>query len=396
MNFKQPARALEAEIAQHRHWLHRHAELSFQEAKTTQYLIAELEKLGIPVTAFSDYHGCIGHIKGAKPGKTVLLRADIDALPTVENSGVDYASEHPGVMHACGHDCHTAMLLGAAKLLKNAESELCGNVELLFQSAEEAFTGSHYYMDKGYLNGVDAAYGMHVWPGIPEGSIDATNGRRMASCDNFVLTVHGVSAHGSTPQYSKDAIVAASSIIMNLQTLVSRFNDPRNPLVITVGTIKAGTQFNIITDTAVMEGTIRTFDQGIRKTLEPAMRKLITETAEALGCTAELEYHWLEEPVINAYPELTEIARSAAAKVVGEGGLVETPSGMGSEDFGYIMDRIPSVFAFMGVENQEYGATWSLHSDKFRVSDTALPIGAAQYAQFACDYLEHTAKEGAQ
>ena len=138
MNFKQPARALEAEIAQHRHWLHRHAELSFQEAETTQYLIAELEKLGIPVTAFSDYHGCIGHIKGAKPGKTVLLRADIDALPTVENSGVDYASEHPGVMHACGHDCHTAMLLGAAKLLKNAESELCGNVELLFQSAEEA------------------------------------------------------------------------------------------------------------------------------------------------------------------------------------------------------------------------------------------------------------------
>ena len=190
--------------------------------------------------------------------------------------------------------------------------------------------------------------------------------------------------------------MAASSIIMNLQTLVSRFNDPRNPLVITVGTIKAGTQFNIITDTAVMEGTIRTFDQGIRKTLEPAMRKLVTETAEALGCTAELEYHWLEEPVINAYPELTEIARSAAAKVVGEGGLVETPSGMGSEDFGYIMDRIPSVFAFMGVENPEYGATWSLHSDKFRVSDTALPIGAAQYAQFACDYLEHTAKEGAQ
>ena len=289
MNFKQPARALEAEITQHRHWLHRHAELSFQEAETTQYLIAELEKLGIPVTAFSDYHGCIGHIKGAKPGKTVLLRADIDALPTVENSGVDYASEHPGVMHACGHDCHTAMLLGAAKLLKNAESELCGNVELLFQSAEEAFTGSHYYMDKGYLNGVDVAYGMHVWPGIPEGSIDATNGRRMASCDNFVLTVHGVSAHGSTPQYSKDAIVAASSIIMNLQTLVSRFNDPRNPLVITVGTIKAGTQFNIITDTAVMEGTIRTFDQGIRKTLEPARRKLVTETAEALGCTAELE-----------------------------------------------------------------------------------------------------------
>ena len=396
MNFKDPARAMEAEITEHRHWLHRHPELSFHEKETTRYLIAELGKLGIPVTRFDDYNGCIAHIKGAKPGKTVLLRADIDALPTVENSGVEYASENKGVMHACGHDCHTAMLLGAAKLLKQAEGEISGNVELLFQSAEEAFTGSHYYLDKGYLKGVDVAYGMHVWPGIPEGQIDAADGRRMASCDNFVLTVHGVSSHGSTPHLGKDAVVAASSIIMNLQTLVSRFNDPGNPLVITVGTIKAGTQFNIITDTAVMEGTIRTFDQKIRKTIEPAMRKLVTETAEALGCTAELEYQWLEEPVVNKDHALAETARRAAAKIVGEQGVVFTPSGMGSEDFGYIMESIPSVFAFLGVGNEEYGATWSLHSDKFRVSDTALPIGAAQYAQFAYDYLENAAKEGAQ
>lgn len=394
MNFKDPARAMEAEITAHRHWLHRHAELSFAEKNTTQYLMEELRKLDIPVTGFADYNGCIAHIRGAKPGKTVLLRADIDALPMQENSGVDYASETPGVMHACGHDCHTAMLLGAAKLLKNAESELSGNVELLFQSAEEAFTGSHYYVDKGYLQGVDAAFGMHVWPGIPEGQIDAADGRRMASCDNFVLTVHGVSAHGSTPQSGKDAIVAASAIILNLQTLVSRFNDPRNPLVVTVGTIKAGTQFNIITDTAVMEGTIRTFDQEIRKTIEPAMRKLVTETAEALGCTAELEYQWLEEPVLNEHTALNEIARHAAGKIVGEKNVVATPSGMGSEDFGYIMDKIPSVFAFLGIGNEDYGATWSLHSDKFRVSDTALPIGAAEYAQFAYDYLEDAAKEG--
>ena len=394
MNFKEPARALEAEITEHRHWLHRHAELSFEEKETTKYLLSELEKLQIPVTSFADYNGCIAHIKGAKPGKTVLLRADIDALPTVENSGVDYASEHPGVMHACGHDCHTAMLLGAAKLLKSVESELCGNVELLFQSAEEAFTGSHYYLDKGYLKGVDAAYGMHVWPGLPEGQIDAADGPRMASCDNFVLTVHGLSAHGSTPQYAKDAIVAASSIILNLQTLVSRFNDPRNPLVITVGTIKAGTQFNIVTDTAVMEGTIRTFDQKIRKTIEPAMRKLVTETAEALGCTAELDYQWLEEPVINAHEALNEIARQAAAKIVGKENVATSPCGMGSEDFGYIMESIPSVFGFLGVENKDYGAVWSLHSDKFRVNDAVLPVGAAQYAQFAYDYLENAAKEG--
>ena len=396
MNFKEAAAALQPALEQHHRWLHRHPELSFQEWKTTEYLVQQLQAMDIPVTTFPDYPGCIAHIQGGKPGKTVLLRADIDALPTNENSGVDYASENPGVMHACGHDCHTTCLLGAAKLLKDVESQLCGNVELLFQSAEEAFIGSKYYIEKGYLDNVDFAYGMHVWPSLPTGTIDITDGNRMASCDNFVIRVKGVSAHGSTPQLGKDAIVAASSIIMNLQTLVSRMNDPRNPLVVTVGTIQAGTQFNIITDSAVMEGTVRTYDRGIRAQVEPAPRTVVEDTARALGCTAELDYSYLEEPVTNDHLAMNELARNSVRKLLGDEGVVSSPAGMGSEDFGFIQMAHPSIFGFIGCRDESCGAVWSLHSDKFKVNEVILQYGAGQYAQFACDYLESTAKEAAE
>lgn len=396
MNFKTSAEAIQRELKEHRHWLHSHPELSYQEWETTRYLVEQLEKLDIPVTTFPDYPGCIAHLRGGKPGKTVLLRADIDALPTEEHSGVPFSSLNPGVMHACGHDCHAACLLGAAKLLKAVEGELCGNVELLFQSAEEAFDGSHYYADKGYLDHVDFLYGMHVWPAIPSGTIDITDGNRMAACDNFTITVHGVSSHGSAPHRGQDAIVCASSIILNLQTIVSRMNNPLNPMVISVGTIQAGTEFNIITDTAVMEGTVRTYDQDMRAKVEPAMRRIVTETAAALGCTAELTYLVLEEPVVNEHLHENRIARAAARKLVGEEGVVSSPSGMGSEDFGYLMMKHPGAFGFLGCLDESCGAVWSLHSDKFKINEEILPIGAAQYAQFAYDYLEDAAKEAAE
>ena len=257
MNFATRAAELKEAIIAHRHYLHQHAELSFQEKETTAYLVEQLTKLGIPVQSFDDYTGCIATIQGGQPGKTVLLRADIDALPIQENSGVEFESIHPGIMHACGHDCHASMLLGAAQLLWEQREQLKGTVKLLFQAAEEVFVGSHYYWDKGYLSDVDAAMGMHVWPTVDSGKLCVQDGPLMASCDNFKITVHGVSAHGSQPHNGRDAIVAASAIICNLQTIVSRINDPLNSLVVSVGTIKAGTQFNIITDTAVMEGTVR-------------------------------------------------------------------------------------------------------------------------------------------
>lgn len=290
--------------------------------------------MGIPVQKFDDYTGCIATIKGGRPGnRTVLLRADIDALPIQENSGVEFKSIHPGVMHACGHDCHAAMLLGAARLLWESREELAGTVKLLFQAAEEVFVGSHYYVDKGYLDDVDAAMGLHVWPTASSGRLVVMDGPLMASCDNYKITVHGVSAHGSAPNQGKDAIVAASAIITNLQTIVSRVNDPLNSLVVTVGTVRAGTQFNIITDTAVLEGTVRAHTVEARGMVEQAMHQIVDYTAMAHGCTAEIEYKYLEPPVCNSDLKLNEIARNAAVKLYGREVLATTPKASGSEDF---------------------------------------------------------------
>ena len=392
MNFANRAAQLSDTIIADRHYLHQHAELSFEEHETTAYLVAEMEKLGIPVQTYENYTGCIATIKGGKPGKTVMLRADIDALPIQENSGVEFESVHPGVMHACGHDTHAAMLLGAARLLWEQRDELQGTVKLLFQAAEEVFIGSHYYWDEGHLNDVDAAMGMHVWPSVASGRMAVKDGPLMASCDNFKLTIHGVSAHGSMPHLGKDAIVAASAIITNLQTIVSRYNDPRSTLVVTVGMIHAGTQFNIITDTAVMEGTVRAFSSECRDLAEERIRTIAESTAAMYGCTAELEYLRLEPPTRNDDPKLNEIARAAARKLYGDEVLVDTPSVTGSEDFSYLMEKIPSsLFMFMGCRDEETGCVHPVHNEKFKINENILHRGAAQYAQFAADWLEQNA-----
>ena len=392
MNFASRAAQLSDTIIADRRYLHRHAELSFKEYKTTAYLISELEKLGIPVIKFDDYTGCIAVIEGGKPGKTVMLRADIDALPIQEDSGVDFESVTPGVMHACGHDCHAAMLLGAARLLWEEKENLQGTVKLLFQAAEEVFVGSHYYWDKGYLSDVDAAMGMHVWPSVPNGKLVIQDGPLMASCDNFRLTVHGVSTHGSTPHLGKDAIVCASAIICNLQTIVSRVNDPLDSLVVTVGTVKAGTQFNIITDTAVLEGTVRSHSAQARAMVEGVMRQIIDGTAMTMGCTAELEYWPLESPVCNDDHAMNDVARAAAKKLYGDDAVVTIPPAMGSEDFSYFMEHIPSsLMVFLGCEDASCGCIYPVHNGKFKINENILHMGAAQYAQFAADYLEQNA-----
>ncbi|OUQ76167.1 amidohydrolase [Flavonifractor sp. An100] len=389
MNFATRAAELKEAIIAHRHYLHQHAELSFQEKETTAYLVEQLTKLGIPVQSFDDYTGCIATIQGWQPGKTVLLRADIDALPIQENSGVEFESIHPGIMHACGHDCHASMLLGAAQLLWEQREQLKGTVKLLFQAAEEVFVGSHYYWDKGYLSDVDAAMGMHVWPTVDSGKLCVQDGPLMASCDNFKITVHGVSAHGSQPHNGRDAIVAASAIICNLQTIVSRINDPLNSLVVSVGTIKAGTQFNIITDTAVMEGTVRAHTTEARSLVEENMRRIVDATALAMGCTAEIEYNYLEPPVRNDDLALNKIAREAAKTLYGEDVLRSTALATGSEDFSYIMEKIPSsMFVFLGCRDEETGCVYPVHNEKFKINENILPAGAAEYAQFAADYLD--------
>ena len=390
--FSKRSEELRDEIIKDRRWLHEHPELSFEEKETTAYIAKRLTELGIETELFPEYTGALATIHGAAPGKTVLLRADIDALPVPEATALPFASNTEGKMHACGHDCHAAMLLGAAKLLSESRQELCGTVKLLFQAAEESCVGSRYYVEHGCLDDVDAVFGLHVWGSMAAPFVNIQEGYRMAACDNFKITVRGYAAHGSTPQLSQDAIIAASSIILNLQTFASRRNDPLNPFVLTVGTIASGTQFNIIADTAVMEGTIRSFSPEVRKRTESGIRLITEETAKALGCTAELEYMPVEEAVINSSPGLTRLAERAAEKLFGREVLCSTEPVTCSEDFSNYLEIKPGVFVFLGCLNPELGITAPNHSEHFTVDESILPRGSALYAQFAADFLKQEAE----
>ena len=388
MDIRALAEKYEGYIIEQRRWFHAHPELSWEEFGTTDHIQEELEKMGLEVHRFEGRPGCTAMIYGGKavPGaKTVALRADIDALPVEEKTGLPFASENPGVMHACGHDNHMAMLLGAAKILCEVKDELEGNVKLLFQAAEETCFGAEYYVQQGVLDGVDAIYGQHIWAGLEAPYLNVQPGVRMASCDNFTITVEGSSTHGSTPHLGTDAIVAAASIIMNIQTIVSRNNDPLNALVVSIGEIHGGQRFNILANKVVMEGTCRTHSREMRGKIEPLLRRVCEDTAAAFGAKAELKYDAFPSPVINDHDDLNQIAHDAAVKLYGEEGIKEMPRVMGSEDFAYFMDVVPGIFGFLGSRDAEHQA--SNHNDCYDVPEDVLKRGAAMHAQFAADYL---------
>lgn len=391
MNIKSSAEKYNEFIVERRRFYHSVPELSFEEANTTRAIAQDLEAMGIAVETFPDYNGLVGTIEGGKPGKTVMLRADIDALPVEEHTDLPFASKN-GNMHACGHDAHIAMLLGAAKILCENKSELNGTVKLLFQAAEESCYGAKYYADKGVLDGVDAIFGMHIWGSLDAPYFNLESGNRMASVDNFKITVDGVSSHGSAPHLGKDAVIAASSIIMNIQTLVSRINDPLNPLVVSIGTIKGGQRFNIIANHVEMEGTVRTHSREVRAIVEQNLREITENTAKALGCRANLEYSYYAAPVINEHEDINEIVRNAAVKLYGNESLISMPKLMGSEDFSYLMEKAPGFYGFIGGRNQSKDIIYSNHNDKFTVDEDVLHRGSALYAQFAADFLEIKSK----
>ena len=388
MNIREQAEKYNDYIIGQRRYFHRHPELSFEERETTAAIKRELEAMGIAVETFPDYYGLIGTIEGAEIGPVVMLRADIDALPSHEKTGLPFASENDGLMHACGHDAHIAMLLGAARILCDMKSELRGTVKLLFQSAEESCHGAEYYVEKGCLDGVDAIFGMHIWGTLQAPLLNLEAGGRMASCDNFKITVRGTSSHGSAPHLGHDAIVAAASVVMNLQTFVSRTNDPLNTLVVSIGTVHGGQRFNIIANQVILEGTVRTYSRELRAEIDKKLGNIISHTAEALGCSAEFEYSRFPGPIINEHEDINNIARNAAVKLYGEEILTDMPKLTGSEDFAYFMEKVPGFYGYIGALNPTLGITYSNHSDKFTVDEDALRHGAALYAQFAADYIE--------
>lgn len=375
-------------IGERRHF-HSMPELSFEEVDTTADIAAHLKEIdGIEVETYEGLTGCVGILKGAKPGRTVMLRADIDALPVLEKTGLDFASQNEGKMHACGHDCHIAMQMGAAKILSELRNDLAGTVKFLFQPAEEIARGALRYIEKGLMKDVDAVFGMHIWHQIKAPHFNAELGPRMASCDAFTLTIKGNAAHGSAPHLGSDAIVAAAATIMNLQSISSRTNDPLNPLVVTVGTFDGGQRFNIIADKVSMDGTVRTFSPAFRDTVEARIRSIAEQTAACYGCTAQLQYNYLCDAVINTDAGLVETARNAAAGLYGEEILTGFEKLTVAEDFSFLMAEAPGFYGFIGAQSDAVpGSALSNHHECFTVDENALRHGAAISAQFAYDVL---------
>ncbi len=375
-------------IIERRRFYHRHPELSFQEWETTKSLVEDVKAMGLEVETFPDYPGLVATLDTGRPGRTVMLRADIDALPVLEKTGLPFASENEGVMHACGHDNHIAMLLGAMKVLCAVKDEIKGGkVKFIFQSAEEMAYGAKYYVEHGVLDGVDAIFGLHIWGTFDAPYVNVDSGNRMASMDNFTIRVKGLQSHGSAPQDGHDAIVAASAIVLALQTFVSRVNNPINPLVLSVGKFHGGAMYNIICPDVELVGTIRTYSRALRAEMEQKLRQIIESTAAANFCEAELVFSPMLPAVINDNAELNEVAQGAALKLFGAEGVKEMPALMGSEDFALFMEKIPGFFGFVGTRNVEKGITATNHNEKFTSDEDVLFRGSALAAQFAVDFL---------
>ena len=389
MDIKEKAENIKDYIIEMRRHFHQNPELSLEEFETTKKILNELEKMGIEVSTFKDgLTGCVGTIKGAKEGKTLLLRADIDALSVHEKTNLEFASRIDGKMHACGHDCHAAMLLGVAKILSEMKDKFSGNIKLFFQAAEEIGLGAKLSIEQGIMDNVDACYGVHVTPRFESPKINMQYGERMAATDVFKLTVEGTSSHGSSPHLGHDAIVASAAIITALQTIVSRINNPLKPAVVTIGTIKGGQRFNIIANEVIMEGNVRTFDEIFRKEIETHIREIAESVAKAHSCTAKLEYRYGTGVVLNKDKNLVDIAQNAVKKLYGEDSLVEMEKITGGEDFSLLMEKAPGIFGYIGTRNPKVPGSEKInHHECFTVDEDALIRGTAVAVQFALDYL---------
>ncbi len=366
-------------VAIRRH-LHMHPELSFQEKETANYIIEYYQKLGVPVEPNISGYGLIARIKGSKPGKRIALRADFDALPIQDEKDVPYKSKVDGVMHACGHDGHTATLLIIGKLLWEMKDDLAGEYVLIHQHAEEADPGGAIGMiQAGALNGVDAIFGTHLSSNHPTGMIGYRVGPLMAAVDSFELKIQGKGGHGAHPHQTKDAIVIGSQLVMNLQQLVARRVAPTESAVLTVGSFVASNADNIIADTAYLNGTIRTFEKDVRATMEREFKRVVHGTEIAQDCTIKLDYRKGYPAIVNHEKE-TLFVRDIAQDICD---VVEIPATMGGEDFAYYLEEKPGTFFFTGAAPVEYAPH---HHPKFDIDEKGMLVAAKVMLSAALEY----------
>lgn len=373
-------------ILEKRRYFHMNPEPSLHEYNTSKIVQEELKKLNIPYIVAAET-GVIATIKGDKPGKTVLLRADMDALEVCEKNDVPYKSQKEGFMHACGHDGHTAMLLGAAHVLNEIKSEIKGEIKLLFQPAEEIAAGAKAMIEETKItDNIDAAFAIHLWQGVPVGKISLEAGARMAAADMFTVKIKGKSGHGSMPHDTIDTVVVGSALVMNLQHLVSRNTNPLDTLVVTVGKFEAGTAMNIIAGEAVLEGTMRSFSDNVWKAIPEQFERVVNNTCATYGATAEINLKRATPPLVND-EKISEILKKSAIKLYGDEVVIKYEKTPGGEDFAYFTQKVPGALAFVGIRNDEKGINAPHHNERFNIDESALEMGTNLYVQFALDFL---------
>lgn len=365
--------------------LHRIPEVAFQEEKTAAYVAKTLRELGFEPQTGIAVHGVSATLETGRPGPAVLFRADMDALPMREESGLPFASTHEGVAHCCGHDCHMAMLLGTAKVLAQVKDTLRGTVRFVFQPAEEGPGGAKRMIEEGVMESpkIDYCFGMHVWPTVPKGKVGVRSGNLMAAMSWFELEIHGKGGHGAMPHQCVDALEVGTQVVSALQRIASRKMNPLQPTVVTVGRFHAGTAMNIIPGEAELGGTTRTFDREVWQTWEDRLRTVIGGVCASMGAEYSLSFHQGYPPVVND-AEAAGIVRAAALKLVGEENVMEPEPTMGGEDMSLYLERAKGAFTFLGAQVE---GGFPLHNPKIVIPEEILATGVGLNCQIALDLL---------
>ncbi|WP_394218286.1 M20 family metallopeptidase [Halobacillus trueperi] len=389
---------IESDIYQIRRQLHKYPELSGEEVKTSALVKEKLTEYGITYKNGFANTGVLGIIQGGKPGKTVALRADMDALPIQETNDHDFVSEVDGKMHACGHDAHTAMLLGAGYALKQIQEHIEGTALLVFQPAEEAspIGGSGPMMDDGVFGEYkpDVIYGQHVWPGLPVGKMGIRDKEMMGASDRFTVKVTGRGGHASMPHEGNDAIIVANQMISSLQTIVSRNINPLDSAVVTIGRIEGGHRYNVIPKEVTIEGTIRTYKPEVKQKIKDRFHTILNQTADAFEADIDIEYLDGYPATINT-PAYAQQARKTAQRLFGENATPEVDPALAGEDFSRFLLEYPGAFLWLGTQMEEAAEQKPLHDPGFQLDERALPMGSRFLAEVALDTLQSLSnKEG--
>lgn len=380
---KKEVGTIEKNLVEWRRDFHRYPEVEFEERRTSEVIRKFLEDLGLSVRPAGGT-GLIAVMEGQPGGRTVALRADMDALPLTEEGDKEYISQNPGAAHACGHDGHMAILMGAAKILCDWRERFHGRVVFIFQPAEEKPPGGAKPMvEAGAMDGVDAAFGLHLWQPLPTGRVGIIKGPIMANSDSFSITVKGRGGHGSMPQATVDPILAASQIVVNAQSIVSRNVDPLKPCVVSFGIIRGGTMFNIIPSEVTLIGTVRSFHPGVQKLVETRLREIAEETCRVFGAACTFEYEKGYPAVVNN-DDMVDLVLRMTRQTLGEEKIGPFEPVMGGEDFAYYLQKVPGAFFFLGIGD---GQPYPHHHPAFDIDERALPQGVVLLSAIALEFL---------